>query len=734
MKQKITYLTAMLCLTALVMSAQPQPKQPQRACDVLISNNKVHHYHGASNIHKMDTGNQNNLTEFMSYKQLHSEVMDSVVINVEFKADNENFQVSEIRAFSDTYFARIGVTHNLQSGWFKIPKGTYDFVCNGWLPIQEFGVCSLKNFLFALELVAVQNDTTIVIDFTKCTNDFNHELQKVNGELMEYTVIGEYGPNLLDPETIVQGNVLWEEGDRTIELENFGAIESFYTSHGEMQTFPVPIMVNSLSDRYTFSENYILACNDGRFYTFALREKGTENFPLKASKDDYTIYEEKIINTQIGSQMQDWPNGITWYQGRTNNPVARISMTVWDDNGTELEKIEIPNCFYLPSDDYGNIQIAIHSSPSVNRSISVGIKPCDYNISNFSTIDNSYPMYKFDADGQPMYIVDCREAIDIYTSEIGVLKNKYVARERFSYLTHQKLGHFINSCPINALTFYNNPYAESKEISLSLNPYGRFGELINTDSYFTELSIIYNGNKIYDGRLNEWIPNNQEQGIYEMTFINHNVSVDSIAGENITKVFFDQNQDDWFSPVLKMLQFRDSENNVTDRFDTPDGGVIMFAGGDLDPRSITFMTEDGYEAYWDYYECQPMTVEVSYAPYGSDEWQPLEGVEHQEEYDDIPGMGFFYQGSLASVNRESENGWFDLKFRLEDEAGNWQEQTLSPAFRIDNLVQSTVTEVRDGSAHEVARYSIDGKRVDDSHHGIVIVKMSDGTARKVLVP
>ena len=82
----------------------------------------------------------------------------------------------------------------------------------------------------------------------------------------------------------------------------------------------------------------------------------------------------------------------------------------------------------------------------------------------------------------------------------------------------------------------------------------------------------------------------------------------------------------------------------------------------------------------------------------------------------------------------SENGWFDLKFRLGDESGNWQEQTLSPAFRVDALVQSAVSEVRDGSAHEVARYSIDGKRVNANHSGIVIVKMSDGTARKVLVP
>ena len=99
----------------------------------------------------------------------------------------------------------------------------------------------------------------------------------------------------------------------------------------------------------------------------------------------------------------------------------------------------------------------------------------------------------------------------------------------------------------------------------------------------------------------------------------------------------------------------------------------------------------------------------------------------------MPCFGHFYRGSLGDVKGKGLQGWFDLKIRLEDAAGNWQEQVLSPAFRIDNLAYSSVANVGKDNAHEVARYSLDGKRVDANHRGVTIIKMSDGTARKVIL-
>lgn len=94
--------------------------------------------------------------------------------------------------------------------------------------------------------------------------------------------------------------------------------------------------------------------------------------------------------------------------------------------------------------------------------------------------------------------------------------------------------------------------------------------------------------------------------------------------------------------------------------------------------------------------------------------------------------GLVHRGSLANVAGEGLNGWFDLRFRLKDESGNWMDQVVSPAFRIDDQAYSSVATVGSDNAREVARYNLAGQRVDDTHHGVTIIRMSDGTARKVI--
>ena len=125
-------------------------------------------------------------------------------------------------------------------------------------------------------------------------------------------------------------------------------------------------------------------------------------------------------------------------------------------------------------------------------------------------------------------------------------------------------------------------------------------------------------------------------------------------------------------------------------------------------------------------------VEVAYSPYQEDNWNTLEVNNVPELY--YNRMGYYYTGSLASVTGKGLDGWFDLKIKVTDAAGNWQEQVISPAFRIDDLAYSGISTPRGDNAREVARYNQAGQRVDSNATGVVIVKMSDGTARKILVP
>ena len=133
------------------------------------------------------------------------------------------------------------------------------------------------------------------------------------------------------------------------------------------------------------------------------------------------------------------------------------------------------------------------------------------------------------------------------------------------------------------------------------------------------------------------------------------------------------------------------------------------------------------------YECLPMDVTVEYSPYGEENWQELV-VEEVPELFQMPGWGYFYRASLADVTGTATQGWFDLRFKLHDDAGNWQEQVVSPAFRIDDLISTAVEEVPAATAvREVARYSVDGRQLSAPQPGLNIIMMSDGTSRKVWV-
>ena len=214
-------------------------------------------------------------------------------------------------------------------------------------------------------------------------------------------------------------------------------------------------------------------------------------------------------------------------------------------------------------------------------------------------------------------------------------------------------------------------------------------------------------------------------GVITAHFVNRNMMVDGLQGMNVTDVYFDQRQEDWAAPVLQMLLFKDREGNIIDRFETAEEGTFELAGGDF--------TEMFDEATWiTWFDCKPMTVEVSYSPYSADQWLPLEVNEVPSEFF-MPGFGYFYRGSLQSVTSSSATGWFDLMVKLTDASGNWQEQVISPAFRIGTGSPTGIEVVTSCDATEVARYTIDGRAISAPQAGVNIVMMSDGTVKKVLV-
>ncbi|MBQ0115677.1 MAG: hypothetical protein KBT10_07390 [Bacteroidales bacterium] len=300
---------------------------------------------------------------------------------------------------------------------------------------------------------------------------------------------------------------------------------------------------------------------------------------------------------------------------------------------------------------------------------------------------------------------------------------------QFSYVKNQKALNYGSNCPINAVMLENTNgvFSAGKDAYLECNYIGRYGEKRDVDMGAVKAEVKYNDEIICNnyGTMADDLYNFAAQakpdGVITAHLVNENMMVDGLQGSNITDIYCDQHNEDWTAPTLQMLQFMDANGNITDRFDSAEGGTVEFAGGDFN-----YIVD--LNVYTSWFNCKEQTVDVSYAPYGGTNWETLDVTEIPENFY-TPGFGYFYRGSLQNVEGD---GWFDLKIKLTDLSGNWQEQTISPAFRIGNI-QSGIGNVKVGNATEVARYTVDGRAIGAPQAGVNIVKMSDGSVKKVWV-
>jgi hypothetical protein len=235
----------------------------------------------------------------------------------------------------------------------------------------------------------------------------------------------------------------------------------------------------------------------------------------------------------------------------------------------------------------------------------------------------------------------------------------------------------INSCGIKN---YFNIYSELKVADIRPSYIGRYGEEIRNYNYTYDSTYIvlkYNGEEKFNGEYYDygnfgWFSEQHDDGIYEMTFTKLNVEVDGLAGKNVTKLIFDQTKEDWTPPSIQMLQFRNNEDKITDRFIHGVDGFVRIAAGDFQ--------FDGIKHIFNY--TNGNSVQLYYSPYSREEWSELP-LTKKPEYFMLPAFGDYYEASLAPVVPSGATKWYDVRIVCTDAAGNSQEQIVSPAFKID---------------------------------------------------
>lgn len=377
--------------------------------------------------------------------------------------------------------------------------------------------------------------------------------------------------------------------------------------------------------------------------------------------------------------------------------------------------------------------------------ISSAIAPLAYIESTIGKIGIASPAIARAADGL-QYV--CSNATSPYRFSRAELSHDRVNPWfGFAKTDAQVLGSSAPYC----VTVDSCDMAKNRPHKLVVNSYlGNFGEERVADLAKAMVKVEHNGvteefadHTAYAKWADTFGADGHQKGKVAITFTDVNARVDSLPARNVCTLEYDETLEDRTPPTLQRVMLRGTDGQPTFKFDHPEDGTLTLAGGDFTLQS--YLRQVGFiKNYIYYYTWSTAEVKAEYAPNGTDSFAELPVSVDSARY--VESWGAYWSGSLASVNRQSSNGWFDLRLTLTDPSGNRQTQLISPAFYVHSLNSVRGIEavadtfyMADGRivsaiGAEVEVFALTGARVrnDRLAKGVYIARANGRTA-KVLV-
>lgn len=649
----------------------------------------------------------------MSGAAQNNDAAQNVTVTCKMISDSETtlpFSVVLIPRSTNLTSAELYYGANPDLTFRSVEPGYYDIV----------GEFSVPSAIILKENIHVQQDTTIEINACEA-NAFDIKAYNPDGikfELNEYEYI---------------------DGERVCVKE--GNIDSCFACGGLLRKTDMNLIrpingeyrgeipyINDFGEDYIFV--YVLVYCDktnGEFYITKFFKDGDGSICLENNINDYVYSENEFQSSCIGTDSSDKGNGMSVYLTYNGKYINNNDCL----NTNKNDKVKIWSCVpFEPETLAGGFDVLF--KPGL----------VDYRDPTTTALYSIWGPSTAIKDGELHYICNNDRALDFLAdANDSYSRSIYPGSPTFSFAENEIGGVFGNNVPIN-MFIERSIFDFMGEIIPQFACYymGRFGEWREVDLPQLEVTLKVNGETIdycttYSSLNNNYFaPWNffREKGITEFTFDNKNVEVDGLQGRNFTRVIIDETKEDHCAPTLTMLQMRDGNGTVTDRFEAAQDGKVTFSCGDFNtlPEIIT-VNLGGMSSLFlkDSYDCERPEVELNVSPNGLDQWQALDFSEDVDAYMPI-GFGHVFNADITGLNNE---GWYDLKFKLTDASGNMQEQVISPAFRIGSGNPSKIEVVESGTVTEVARYTVDGRIITTPQNGVNIVKMSDGTVKKVFV-
>jgi hypothetical protein len=646
---------------------------------------------------------------------------------------------------------------------FSLPAGKYNFLAR--YTNENFG----PQIFVVKEDVEVNSDMTLTLDAAEATNHLQFRTKLPSGD---YTRLpyADFSESTYDPTyDYSQCNIENMYFNEYMYHEDCGLIASMSGSAGYERNVDgervsgeviFDYLINNVSDKFKFIQFRAMPAKDNtKVYGALLQTTGTKTLNIENDLANYHHYEETFQPTPLHEKLgcETYNSQIVIYNLMNEQLLGEM------DCELTSEVPSVDYCIELPSDD-ADVTFNTLIYPKRNDYQARVVVWEEYddkgNIIDQVKWPVSYGVYglpiRFTSDGYE-YVNNNHSIYGDYGFQMpegGGTVVEYPGHKAFSFLKDEKLEAYGNSAPINAFMTqtdgeedYDTPVVWFKPCYI-----GQLGEVRESDEAGYGLNILHDGESVLDDDLEdfyfedwawEWAETDHEKGLMQIYMVNNNISVDGVSGENYMIAAYDEHNEDLCAPTLQMLHYVNTDGVITNHFATADEAILEFAGGDFN-----WHNEGGN--WW--FDEKEATVKVEYAPYQSDDFTEINVTEVPELYT-MPGFGHFYRASLSGVDKASANGWFDLRIRLTDAAGNYQYQKISPSFKIES--QSSVNPISvDGSRRvyvkdgklcvegadnaTVAVYAMDGRSVaaNSLSAGVYVVKVSNAektTTHKVFV-
>lgn len=600
----------------------------------------------------------------------------------------------------------------------QVAPGTYDVVCSF--------TCNQRSYFVIKEQVEVNGATTVTLSPEESVNLVSFKHLNPDGEVMVHALI-EYDEQWNATE-LMPGDLGFTTMLDFVYLKGVGAVGSsmmFFNGGQETEEGRIPNLdfyINDVSDRFTLTQLQISCALDGEWYV------------SYASTNDAKAGE--VCNNYKGYSTANETYAYSAYGDRY--PGSGFALPVINIYDNRLADINAPGSFDPAANEESTVTYTIHSDLPYQDPYDANLKfliasqfndYCATIVESWGSYEKYYKTackpYTF-VNGVQRYVavphIDMDNQLtplaNVATANGSVGKQMLPANDAFTFDAADCKLTFGATTPINAVIVQNHGPLYGEYGSGGLRPWlvGRLGEVRGCDDENTIVSASFNGEAIAD--ITQWTE--VKEGVYDVTYESSNILIGDMVGENITTLHFDQNQDDATPPSLQMLMLKDANGIVTDTFELPTDGTLFFSAADFNQNYA-----DGSNQWSMPFDVAlPASVSVEYSTFEENEWLTLvDNLAPTDPSTFATAWGYLYSTSLSGVAQSSDSGWYDLKLKLTDASGNWQEQVISPAFCINKLSVSGIDSVAAEAEADTTVYDIYGRKVDGSQlsRGIYIV-------------